>query len=199
MNTPGKQNTDIRPRLILVCDILMLNACCITLAYALIVGTDWLWAFVVLNNLSIIALRRWLICIFQINWLASPLNRTIKRGLDIILSLALLLTVFPCVFVVRAILFWKTRHGAVLTFRKMQINDKEFDSLVFNSTIHKTSFGVCFPIIFNILCGTISFWDLKQLRTPVDHEPVPPATVDTANCNSNIHQDNQFSEHEHIQ
>lgn len=155
--------------LIYFLDIIILNACCITIAYSFLQEMDWLWGMLAFNNVAVIALRQWIYRIMGTNWLASPLNRTLKRLADIVCSLFFLLTAFPVILIVHLIYHHcskEYRSDATLGFHDVQTTDGLiFSAAVIKPQIIKGSTVLNHtPIVFNILAGTISMWDIPSLE-----------------------------------
>lgn len=157
--------------LIYFIDIIILNACCITIAYAFLLEMDWLWGLLAFNNIAVIALRQWIYRIMETNWLASPLNRTLKRLADIVCSLAFLLTLFPLILFIHTIYHLcskKYRPDATIAFRDIQVtNGPSFTAAFITPQIIKGNTIINYtPIAFNILFGTISMWDICSIKLP---------------------------------
>lgn len=157
--------------LIYFIDIIILNACCITIAYAFLLEMDWLWGLLAFNNIAVIALRQWIYRIMETNWLASPLNRTLKRLADIVCSLAFLLTLLPLILFIHTIYHLcskKYRPDATIAFRDIQVtNGPSFTAAFITPQIIKGNTIINYtPIAFNILFGTISMWDIYSIKLP---------------------------------
>lgn len=100
----------------------------------------------------------------------SPLsrwhNRWLKRATDILLSTVLLLTVFPPIYLIVAIVIKATSHGPVLDQQSERVLDtrtlchRQCRLLRFRlreNTIVRTTHIDRWPRLINILAGTISF------------------------------------------
>ncbi|MDE5560500.1 MAG: hypothetical protein K2J00_01660 [Bacteroidaceae bacterium] len=110
-------------------------------------------------------------CILQIHWLESPLNRTLKRLADISLSLLFLLTIFPIIFILQAIVSKRNNSKSILTSHKMHVgNEKHISGVVFRTSIFPmVNHAERFPLALNILVGSISIWDLPLLEDAPDY------------------------------
>lgn len=173
--------------LIYACDIILINACIVVVAYWTMRQVDWLWYLSFINTTAIGVLRYWIFHILKINWLASPLNMVLKRLTDILLSLIFLLTVFPVIIVMKAIMMKASRSGrgkSILTTGLMQYrNEKPFKAIIFNSNTWTGSIFERMPLVINILVGNISFWNISDVRLIPNHStPITqytePNTID---------------------
>lgn len=167
--------------LVYACDIMLINACVVVIAYCIIWQVDWLWYLSFLNTAAIVALRYWISSILKINWLASPLNLVLKRLADILLSLIFLFTAFPVIIVMKAIMMRATQSGSgksILTTGHMQCrNGKPFKAIIFNSNTWTGSISEKTPLVINILAGSISFWNISDVRQiPVHSTPITQNT-----------------------
>lgn len=156
-------NIKLPSRLIHAFDALILNASIITIVYTVVYGIDFLCSIIFLNNIAAIALRQCMMHVHGINWLTSPLNRCLKRTIDIIVSLAFLLTIFPIILLFFTIII-KTRHGGpVIILRKASVGDKHFNSICINVSSVDNRFTMRSPLAINILFGNISLWDITSI------------------------------------
>lgn len=160
--------------LILIFDLVILNACCITLTYAFLCEVDWLWGLLLVNNVGLVGLRHYVFRLLEIDWLKSPLNRSLKRSVDVLCSLIFLLTLFPIILFVYTLYHFlgkKYRDRPVIAFDTIGIGDgREFHTLVLVPKMHaEKDMFACTPIAFNILVGNISLWDLNMIRYTGQH------------------------------
>jgi hypothetical protein len=123
----------------------------------------------VLCNFAIaVTLRAYLFRILQIHWLASPLNRAIKRLIDIASAITFLASIFPIILFVHIIynLATKKKHETpIFTVRKILVTEeKEALAVFFSQHLwDKHTFLNKTPWAFNIFVGTFSLWDLKNI------------------------------------
>lgn len=158
-------------RLVGAFDLIILSGCCSATLQAWFIGIDWIWSLSVLNCIALVALRQWLMNSLQIHWKASPLNIGLKQATDIAISIALLLTLFPIIIVVMAILIKNSKQygGSIFAIAKISVGDKKnFNALVFSNCPEncKIHIGMT-PLILRILTGTISLCDITSLS--VEH------------------------------
>ncbi len=205
-------------RLTWVCDVIVLNACCLTVLLAWFVGRDWIWGLSLLNCIAVIALRHWLMKSLQIPWLTSILNRVLKRLVDMAVSVLFLLTVFPVIIVVQAIVIKSGKRSARALFSRadVRLNDEEhFSALVFSNYSPEGAGNIMgmTPLVLNLLVGTISLTDISSLsirpmenetpeeipeaETATDVLPEEPTTTDTNN--NNIISNQTHYRHEHTE
>ena len=115
-----------------------------------------------------VTLRAYLFKILQIHWLASPLNRAIKRLIDIASAITFLASIFPIILFVHIIynLATKKKHETpIFTVRKILVTEeKEALAVFFSQHLwDKHTFLNKTPWAFNIFVGTFSLWDLKNV------------------------------------
>ena len=178
--------------LVYILDALILNTCIIFIAYACLWAFDWLWGMVLCNFAIAVTLRAYLFKILQIHWLASPLNRAIKRLIDIASAITFLASIFPIILFVHIIynLATKKKHETpIFTVRKILVTEeKEALAVFFSQHLwNKHTFLNKTPWAFNIFVGTFSLWDLKNI-TEIEEsiESVPdegPNELDEPNIN----------------
>lgn len=178
--------------LVYILDALILNTCIIFIAYACLWAFDWLWGMVLCNFAIAVTLRAYLFEILQIHWLASPLNRAIKRLIDIASAITFLASIFPIILFVHIIynLATKKKHETpIFTVRKILVTEeKEALAVFFSQHLwDKHTFLNKTPWAFNIFVGTFSLWDLKNI-TEIEEsiESVPdegPNELDEPNIN----------------
>lgn len=178
--------------LVYILDALILNTCIIFIAYACLWAFDWLWGMVLCNFAIAVTLRAYLFKILQIHWLASPLNRAIKRLIDIASAITFLASIFPIILFVHIIynLATKKKHETpIFTVRKILVTEeKEALAVFFSQHLwDKHTFLNKTPWAFNIFVGTFSLWDLKNI-TEIEEsiESVPdegPNELDEPNIN----------------
>lgn len=154
--------------LVYILDALILNTCIIFIAYACLWAFDWLWGMVLCNFAFAVTLRAYLFKILQIHWLASPLNRAIKRLIDIASAITFLASIFPIILFVHIIynLAAKKKHETpIFTVRKILVTEeKEALAVFFSQHLwDKHTFLNKTPWAFNIFVGTFSLWDLKNI------------------------------------
>ena len=154
--------------LVYILDALILNTCIIFIAYACLWAFDWLWGMVLCNFAIAVTLRAYLFKILQIHWLASPLNRAIKRLIDIASAITFLASIFPIILFVHIIynLATKKKHETpIFTVRKILVTEeKEALAVFFSQHLwDKHTFLNKTPWAFNIFVGTFSLWDLKNV------------------------------------
>lgn len=195
-------NNKFGRRLIYVCDAIILNACITAVAYVMHIGIDLLWAIILINAISLIALRQWLIHILEINWLTSPLNRCLKRLADIFVSCVYLLTLFPIILIICTIIIKKNNTGPILTKRQIRKNSEIINVLTFNIAQGQKKLPTLLPIAINIIIGAVSLWDLNSLEiiqtepdTVKQGEQEQSTTEECASENTDI-SDNAFKEEE---
>lgn len=169
MSDTKTEYSALHMKLVYALDILVLNACIITIAYASLRTLDWLWALVLCNFLATALLRQYLFHLLQIYWLSSPLNRVLKKLADITCALVFLVSVFPLILLAYIIydVATKKRHNTpIFTLRKVLTGKGETISTVFFSQhiLGKDSILDKTPWVFNILIGTFSLWDLNGLQ-----------------------------------
>lgn len=178
--------------LVYILDALILNTFIIFIAYACLWAFDWLWGMVLCNFAFAVTLRAYLFKILQIHWLASPLNRAIKRLIDIASAITFLASIFPIILFVHIIynLATKKKHETpIFTVRKVLVTEeKEALAVFFSQHLwDKHTFLNKTPWAFNIFVGTFSLWDLKNI-TEIEEsiESVPdegPNELDEPNIN----------------
>lgn len=178
--------------LVYILDALILNTFIIFIAYACLWAFDWLWGMVLCNFAFAVTLRAYLFKILQIHWLASPLNRAIKRLIDIASAITFLASIFPIILFVHIIynLATKKKHETpIFTVRKILVTEeKEALAVFFSQHLwDKHTFLNKTPWAFNIFVGTFSLWDLKNI-TEIEEsiESVPdegPNELDEPNIN----------------
>lgn len=154
--------------LVYILDALILNTFIIFIAYACLWAFDWLWGMVLCNFAFAVTLRAYLFKILQIHWLASPLNRAIKRLIDIASAITFLASIFPIILFVHIIynLATKKKHETpIFTVRKILVTEeKEALAVFFSQHLwDKHTFLNKTPWAFNIFVGTFSLWDLKNI------------------------------------
>lgn len=154
--------------LVYILDALILNTFIIFIAYACLWAFDWLWGMVLCNFAIAVTLRAYLFKILQIHWLASPLNRAIKRLIDIASAITFLASIFPIILFVHIIynLATKKKHETpIFTVRKILVTEeKEALAVFFSQHLwDKHTFLNKTPWAFNIFVGTFSLWDLKNI------------------------------------
>ncbi len=149
------------------CDLIILNACCLTVLQAWLVGIDWIWGISLLNCIAVITLRQWLMKSLQIPWLFSLLNQGLKRITDIIASILFLTTLFPIIIVIQTFVIKSSKNCRNPLFSAVDVYTNEgrhFVALVFSnySQPHGHLIGMT-PVIFQLLTGTISLSDITSL------------------------------------
>lgn len=153
--------------LISACDIIMLNACFVTLYYGLCFkNIDLLLVLLAFNAISILVLRHCLSHALQIPWLYSPFNRSLKRIADICISIIFLFTIFPLIYIFQLICIKKCHGGPILEPCNIKSNnDKVFTAIRFskNSLCNKTYLKLA-PVIFNVILGHFSLWEIKNIE-----------------------------------
>jgi hypothetical protein len=166
------------------------------------IGIDLLWAIILINAISLIALRQWLIHILEINWLTSPLNSCLKRLADIFVSCVYLLTLFPIILIICTIIIKKNNTGPILAKRQIRKNSEIINVLTFNIVQGQKKIPALLPIAINIIIGAVSLWDLNSLEiiqtepdTVKQGEQEQSATEECASENTDI-SDNAFKEEE---
>lgn len=169
MSDTKTEYSALHMKLVYALDILVLNACIITIAYASLRTLDWLWALVLCNFLATALLRQYLFHLLQIYWLFSPLNRVLKKLAGITCALVFIVSVFPLILLAYIIydVATKKRHNTpIFTLRKVLTGKGETISTVFFSQhiLGKDSILDKTPWVFNILIGTFSLWDLNGLQ-----------------------------------
>lgn len=195
MKNSVQENIDNKFKIYLIsaCDIIMLNACLVSLYYGLCINQDFLLALLIFNAISILALRYYLSNALQIPWLYSPFNRALKRTTDICLSILFLLTIFPLVYVFQAICTKKFHSGPILESCHIKgSNEQVFTAIKFrnNSFCDKTYLRLS-PIVFNVILGHFSLWEIKHIQeTSNSTESVPnlpeeTQTTEGANVSTN--------------
>ncbi len=181
-------------RLTWICDLIILNTCCLTVLLAWFEEPDWLWGLSLLNCIAVIALRHWLMKSLQIPWLVSILNRALRRTAGIGVSLLFLLTLFPLIIVVQALIAKCSRKhewGGLFSIAEVQTADgKHLPALVFsNCAIGDCSFLNMTPLALMLLTGTISLDDLPYL-TITDIKAI---TAEKATEDNNIVESNKLA------
>ena len=154
--------------LVYILDALILNTCIIFIAYACLWAFDWLWGMVLCNFAIAVTLRAYLFKTLQIHWLASPLNRAIKRLIDIAGAITFLASIFPIILFVHIIYNLATKkknETPIFTVRKVLVTEeKEALAVFFSQHLwDKHTFLNKTPWAFNIFVGTFSLWDLKNI------------------------------------
>ncbi len=162
------------------CDLIILNACCLTVLQAWLVGMDWIWGISLLNCIAVIALRKWLMKSLQIPWLVSLLNRGLRRIADILVSALFIVTLFPVIIVVQAVLIKSNRRYGRAIFSAAEVcanNEKHFTAIVFSNYPQQCGslIGLT-PVAFKLLTGTISLSDIPSLSV----KRVKPDTIEEA-------------------
>lgn len=153
--------------LIYACDVMLVNACIAAVAYCMAWHADWIWGLLLFNAAAIIVLRQWISSVLKIHWLESPLNRLLKRLADILLSLTFLLTVFPVMIVVQAVVTKTSRQGrgkSVFEIVRVQVPERRaFHTVAFtlrcpwgSALVEKA------PLAFSILAGRLSLWNISE-------------------------------------
>lgn len=154
-------------RLIWACDLIILNACCLAVMQVWLVGINWLLGLSLLNCIAIVALRQFLMSVLEIPGLVSLLNRVLKRTADILTSLIFLLTVFPVIIVIQAIIIKSNKQygGPLFTAKDVWIGDTgSFTAIVFSNC--PCNNGPCLgmtPLALRLLTGKISLTDISSL------------------------------------
>ena len=191
----GDIDDKLKKHFISACDIIMLNACFVALYYGLCYNnTDLLLVLLVFNASSIMILRRCLSHALQIPWLYSPFNRLLKRTTDICISILLLFTIFPLIYIFQTICIKKYHGGPVFEPCHIKINDeKVFTAIKFrNNSLHSNTFLQLAPIVFNIILGHFSLWDIKhihEIENDTDNSSnIPEVTYSTEITNIPTHQ-----------
>lgn len=168
MKNSVQENIDNKFKIYLIsaCDIIMLNACLVSLYYGLCINQDLLLVLLIFNAISIVALRYYLSNALQIPWLYSPFNRALKRTTDICMSILFLLTIFPLIYVFQTICTKKCHGGPILESCRIKgSNDKVFTAIKFrkNSFCDKTYLRLT-PIVYNVILGHFSSWEIKHIQ-----------------------------------
>lgn len=172
-----RNDTTFQKQIIWPADIIMLNACGVTMYYVFAIGIDYIFALLAINSIAIIAFRQWICYSLQIKWLLSPVNRFLKRLSDIVLAAFFLLTIFPIMIILHAVVTKKNHGKSVFCLRKFTIGqDQSFTAIAFSANLFRdnTKWNST-PLVFNILIGTISVWDLGIVQeVPTDnHDHLP--------------------------
>ncbi|MBR5465843.1 MAG: hypothetical protein IKU79_00275 [Bacteroidaceae bacterium] len=155
--------------LIAACDITILNAVCILIAFWAIHDWDWTGYLIVANVVSLLTIKYFSMRLANMHWLDSILNRAVKKITDIAISMIFLLTFFPIIFILATIAI-RTTHSAtgksILELRHVIIEDKETILMFFRKsrTIFDNPFLNKTPIAVNILLGQLSLWNLYELK-----------------------------------
>ncbi len=162
-------------QLIWACDFIILNACCLTIMQVWFVGADLLWGLSLLNCVAVIALRQWLMKTLQIPWLVSLLNQGLKRLTDIVVSTLFLMTLFPAIITVLAILIKSSNNHRKALFSEVEVYvnaEKHFTAWIFSNYPQQESKNLIYmtPLALQLLTGTISLSDVPSLSiTSVGH------------------------------
>lgn len=148
------------------CDVLLLSTCSLTLAFIFFFGADIYLFGLLVNCILVLAFKIWITKQMGIHWLLSPLNRILKRIVDIFISLLFLTTLFPLLLFVHT-LATKIKGGKeVISFCKM----RTFTGRLFYAPIlegpffPKKQYIRISPLAINVLFGTISLWDFASLQ-----------------------------------
>ena len=191
----GNIDDKFKTYLISACDIIMLNACFMALYYGLCIDKiDLLLVLLVFNAGVILALRWCLSHTLQIPWLYSPFNRLLKRTTDICVSILFTLTIFPLIYIFQTICIKKCHGGPVLEACHVKSNkEKVFTAIKFsNNPLHNKTYLKLAPVIFNIILGHFSLWDIKHIRETDDNtesnSDLPEATYPTEITNTSTDQ-----------
>lgn len=168
-------------RLTWACDLVILNACCLVVLQAWLIGTNWLCGVALLNFVAVVALRQWLMSALQIPGMTSPLNRSLKRAADLVAALLFLLTVFPVIIVVQAIVIKSSKHLRGPLFAQNEIWVREewsFRALTFSNCPRPLHGGLHIgttPLALRLLTGKISLEDISALSIkPIETEDGGP-------------------------
>lgn len=149
------------------CDLIILNACCLTALQAWLVGTDWLWVMSLLNCTAVVVLRQWLMRSLKITWMTSPLNRALKRTADIMVAILFLATALPVLIAVHTIIIKssKRHRGPLFTAKEVNVGGKRrFTAIVFSNCQWNGSLNMGMtPLAMRLLTGAISLGDLPSL------------------------------------
>lgn len=163
-----QENTPIfQKQLTWACDLIILNAFCLTILQVRIVGENWLLGLSLINCIAMIALRQWLMHSLQISGMVSPLNRGIKRAADILISITFLITVFPVIIVIQTFIIKgnKQTRGPLFAVKEVCVgNERCFTALVFSNC--KSNDGINLrmtPLAIRLLTGMISLSDIPLL------------------------------------
>lgn len=199
-----RNGAEFQKRLIWSIDIIMLNACGVAIYYALAIDTDYISALLAINGIAIIAFRQWICYSLQIHWLLSPLNRFLKRLADIVLATLFLLTLFPIMIILHAVVTKANHRGPIFCFRKFTTGQNRFfTAIAFNANPFRgNKILEMTPLAFNIFIGSISIWDLGIVQeVPTDNHN-PSQTEHEEPCfeafPTQETQDKQTIEDEHI-
>lgn len=162
-----KSGPMLHKHLIWACDLIVLNACCLTVLQAWLVGMDWIWGLSLLNCIFMIALRLWLMRSLRISWMTSPLNRGLKRAADIMLAMLFMTTAFPIIILILAVIIKsnKRHKGPLFSANEICVGEaRRFTALTFSNCppCKGLSIGMT-PLVMYLLKGTISLSDISSL------------------------------------
>lgn len=167
-NKASTKNTHMsHKRLTWACDFIILNAFCITTLQVWLAGMSWLWSLSLINFVAVVALRQMLMSSLQIPGMVSPLNRGIKRAVDILISITFLVTLFPVIIVFQAIIIKSNKRyrGPLFTAKEIWVDqDKCFTSVIFSHCQCNggISMGMT-PLAMHLLTGKISLSNITSL------------------------------------
>lgn len=162
-----KRGPMFHKHLIWACDLIILNACCLTALQAWLVRMDWVWGLSLLNCLAVIALRLWLMRSLQISWMTSPLNRGLKRAADIMLATLFMATAFPIIILIQAIIIKssKRHRGPLFSAKEVWVgNKRHFTALIFSNCPQRGGFNIGMtPLVMRLFTGKLSLSDISSL------------------------------------
>ena len=156
--------------LALICafDAALVLSCFLAVFYVVRSGVDAFGVLLVANVACNLALRQWVSSLLGIHWLLSPLNRLLKKLVDVLTALLFCLTVFPLIIVFQAVacrMNASARGSSVFAKGQARRQDgRELGVLVFNPALSTSNAWLAkAPLMLNVLLFSLSLWDLPSV------------------------------------